>query len=161
NAVRIGTRTISTATPNPGQYVGWNNSTAQWEPMIAVTSVATGTGLLGGPIATTGTISIDVGLGANQILQLTTTAQAPGVDGNLLTNINAIKLQTRNVSSAAPTSNQVLRWNNSTTQWEPSNDTNGTVTNIATSTGILGGPISTSGTISIDVGTGANQIVQL
>ena len=36
----------------------------------SVTSVATGTGLTGGPITSTGTINIDVGVGANQIPQL-------------------------------------------------------------------------------------------
>ncbi len=39
--------------------------------------------------------------------------------------------------------------------------TNGTVTNIATGTGLTGGPITASGTIAVDVGTAAGKIVQL
>src|SRR5690606_32991056 len=34
-----------------------------------VTNIATGNGLLGGPITTTGSISVNAGLGANQIVQ--------------------------------------------------------------------------------------------
>ena len=37
----------------------------------------------------------------------------------------------------------------------------GTVTNIATGTGLTGGPITTTGTIAVDVGTAADKIIQL
>src|SRR5262249_29658402 len=96
-----------------------------------------------------------------KILQVTSTTQYPVLDGNLITNVNAVKLQARNVAATAPSANQVLRWNNSLAQWEPSNDTNGTVTNITTGTGLLGGPVTSTGTLSVDVGTGPSQIVQL
>ena len=37
----------------------------------------------------------------------------------------------------------------------------GTVTNVTAGTGLLGGPITSTGSLSVNVGTGANQIVQL
>src|SRR5262249_35820520 len=37
----------------------------------------------------------------------------------------------------------------------------GSVTTVATGTGMMGGPITTSGTISVDVGTTANKILQM
>ncbi|MCB0366991.1 MAG: hypothetical protein H6624_00200 [Bdellovibrionaceae bacterium] len=58
---------------------------------------------------------------------------------------------------------QSVRWNNAMTRWEvytPSVAT-GTVTSVMTGTGLTGGPITTTGTINVDVGTGPNQIVQL
>ena len=53
-----------------------------------VTEVATGNGLLGGPINSTGTIEVDVGTAAGKILQLDASARIPAVDGSLLTNID-------------------------------------------------------------------------
>lgn len=87
-----------------------------------VTSVGTGTGLTGGPITSTGTISI-----AN-------TAVTAGVYGNATTvsqvTINA-QGQITNAANVAITF--------------PA----GGVTNVATGTGLTGGPITSTGTISI------------
>ena len=61
-----------------------------------VTSIATGTGLTGGPITSTGTIALDATIGQ-------------------LTNVN--------VSGAnAPSDGQVLKWVQSASEWQPSND---------------------------------------
>lgn len=43
----------------------------------------------------------------------------------------------------------------------PSAGGSGTVTSVATGTGLTGGPITATGTIAVDVGTGAGKIVQL
>jgi hypothetical protein len=86
-----------------------------------VTQVNTGTGLTGGPITTTGTI----GLAATQLLP-----------------------------SVACATNQVPKWNGSA--WacaaDVDTDTNsgGTVTQVNTGTGLTGGPITTTGTISVN-----------
>lgn len=118
-----------------------------------VTSFTTSTGLLGGPISTTGTISVDVGTAANKILQLTTTDQIPAVDGNLVTNVNAVKLQTRNVSAAAPIGGQVLGWNTTNSDWEPTFASSGTVTSVGltvpTFLSVAGSPITSSGTLTV------------
>jgi hypothetical protein len=157
--VKLQTRNVSSTAPGDRQVLGWNLTTLEWEPISTatgtLTNVSTGNGLLGGPISSTGTISVDAGTAGNQILQLSTAAQIPAVDGNLVTNVNAVKLQAKNVSNTSPAADQVLRWNNSISAWEPSNTTSGTVTNVATGSGLLGGPINSTGTLSVDVGTGA------
>ena len=53
------------------------------------------------------------------------------------------------INQNGATTGQVLKWNGSS--WTPSNDANGggTVTNINTGTGLSGGPITSSGTISL------------
>ncbi len=65
----------------------------------SVTSVVAGTGLNvgagpGGTISTSGTLNINVGTGANQIVQLNGSSQIPAVDGSLLTNLDASHLST-------------------------------------------------------------------
>ena len=52
-----------------------------------VTNVGAGTGLTGGPITTTGTLSVDVGTTANKIVQLDGTGKLPAIDGSQLTNL--------------------------------------------------------------------------
>jgi hypothetical protein len=65
-----------------------------------VTSVGTGAGLLGGPITGSGTLSVDVGTSANQIVQLDSSAKLPAVDGSALTNLNATSLASGTVPAA-------------------------------------------------------------
>jgi hypothetical protein len=54
-----------------------------------VTSVSAGTGLTGGPITTSGSLSVDVGTTANKIVQLDATGKLPAIDGSQLTNLPA------------------------------------------------------------------------
>ncbi len=58
----------------------------------SVTNVATGAGLTGGPIVTSGTIAVDVGTTANKILQLDSSAKISAVNGSLVTNITAANI---------------------------------------------------------------------
>jgi hypothetical protein len=88
-----------------------------------VTQVNTGTGLSGGPITTTGTIS------------LADTAVTAGVYGNS-TFVSQITIDAQGrITSAA---NVAIAAGG-----------NGTVTNVATGTGLTGGPITSTGTISL------------
>src|SRR5258708_26116321 len=102
-----------------------------------VTTVVSGTGLMAGTITGNGTVNVDVGTGANKVMQLTGTAQIPAVDGFLVTNVNAAKLQGANVSATGPTTNQVLTYNGTTSQWQAlAPATGGTVTSVVSGTGL-------------------------
>jgi hypothetical protein len=103
-----------------------------------VTSVSTGTGLTGGPITKTGTISIPAGGVTNSLLaNPSITVQA----GSGLSGGGAVALGgTVTLTNAAPSSG-------------------GTVTSIATGTGLTGGPITKTGTISIPAGGITNSLL--
>ena len=88
-----------------------------------VTQVDTGTGLTGGPITTTGTVS------------LANTAVTAGVYGNATT-VSQVTVDAQGrITNAVSVAIQF--------------DGNGTVTNVATGTGLTGGPITTTGTVSL------------
>ena len=154
---------VSAQGPASGQVIGWNGS--QWQPMTAgagsVMSVAAGNGLSGGTFSISGTLSVDVGTIAYKIIQLTPTGQYPGVDGSLITNLNALRLQGRFVTPTTPLVGQMLKW--SGTQWDLADDQNtgGTVLSVVSGNGLTAGTITTNGTLSVDVGSTANKIVQI
>ncbi|MNJ96753.1 hypothetical protein D3C87_144850 [compost metagenome] len=75
----------------------------------SVTSVAAGTGLVnstspGNPITATGTLAVNVGTGANQIVQMGNDAKLPALDGSNLTNLVAVSLSS---SAAISTSGNI------------------------------------------------------
>src|SRR5205814_326405 len=86
-------------------------------------------------------------------LNMTGGGQYPGVDGNLISNVNAVKLQARNVSVSAPVGGQVLGWNSATSVWEPMSTAVGSVTSVIAGPGLLGGNITSSGSLYVDTGT--------
>lgn len=73
-----------------------------------VTSVGVGIGLLGGPITTSGTISVDVGTTANKIVQLDGSGALPAVSATNLTNVNASRISGKNISAPSPAIGQIL-----------------------------------------------------
>ncbi|WP_363228128.1 hypothetical protein [Bdellovibrio sp. ArHS] len=79
----------------------------------------------------------------------TPTGAAAGDLSGTYPNPVVAKIQNTAVSALAPTAGQVLKYDG--TKWAPAADNNagGTVTNIVTGTGLSGGPISTTGTISL------------
>ncbi|KYG67321.1 hypothetical protein AZI86_10005 [Bdellovibrio bacteriovorus] len=66
-----------------------------------VTSVAAGTGLLGGTISITGTLSVDVGTTTGKILQVGVGDKLPSVDGSNLTNLNASHISSGSLPTAS------------------------------------------------------------
>ncbi|WP_413943352.1 tail fiber domain-containing protein [Bdellovibrio sp. HCB-162] len=147
-----------------------------------VTNIATGTGLSGGPITTTGTISLantavtpgsygsttQVGTftvdaqgrltaasNAAIAFPVTSVATKTGVVTLDYGDINsaASKYLTYKPNNVACADGQVIKWIAANSRWECANDTDtnagGTVTNIATGTGLSGGPITSTGTISL------------
>jgi hypothetical protein len=105
-----------------------------------VTSVATGTGLTGGPITASGTISIPPKGITNALLANSAITITPG---NGLTGGGTVGLGgTVTLTNSAPS-------------------LGGTVTNVATGTGLTGGPITKTGTISLNTGFTDGRYLQL
>jgi hypothetical protein len=104
-----------------GEVRVWNGSsfTGLTSATGDITDVIAGPGLLGGGTSGSVALSVDVGTSPSQIVQLDSNGFLPAVDGNLLTNINAIRLQSRSISSVLPNNNEVLTWNATTSVWEP------------------------------------------
>ncbi|MBI3218321.1 MAG: tail fiber domain-containing protein [Bacteroidetes bacterium] len=176
------------------QFVGgvWTPSTLAAGG--SVTNVATGTGLTGGPISNSGTISLantavttgtygtttSVGqftvdqqgritAASNQVIPTATTSvtglltaadwntfnsklsSIPALGGDISGSLGATsvdKLKGNDISATAPSNNQVLQFVGGV--WTPSTlAAGGTVTNVATGTGLTGGPVTNSGTISL------------
>ena len=95
-----------------------------------VTQVNTGAGLTGGPITTTGTLSIP----------------NDGITSAMLQN-NSVTSE--KISDGTITGTDIA---NSTISADKLSFTPGTVTSVATGSGLTGGPITTTGTISISTG---------
>lgn len=96
---------------NAGTFEGCNGSA--WSSMSGgggsgtVTSVASGSGLLGGPITTSGTLSVDSGTTANKIVKLDGSGSLPAVDGFALTNLNAATRELNNLTTTAINTNLI------------------------------------------------------
>lgn len=186
NAVKLQGQNIAATTPTTNYVLKWNGSL--WIPAVDsdsggdITQITAGTGATGGGTSGHVTLGVDVGTGANKIVQLDGSARLPAVDGGSLTNVNAQRLQAKTISTAAPSSGDVLRFNNSNSTWEPQaipsspvtsvagrtgavtlsvSDVYGSLTSITAGNSLLGGGSSGAVTLSVNVGTGANQVVQL
>lgn len=112
-----------------------------------VTSVGSGAGLTGGPITGSGALSIASAGVTNAMLQnssLTVNATSPLTGGGSVALGGSTSL---GLTSCA--SGQILKWSGS---WACAADNNsgGTVTSVASGTGLTGGPITTTGTLSVN-----------
>ena len=141
-----------------------------------VTSVVAGTGLASGTITSAGTLNVNVGTGANQILQLNGSSQIPAVSGALLTNLNASNVSSGTLAianggtglSTSPSAGQALIANGTggwtlfgctttgqTLSWTVgtgfgcATPASGTVTNVTAGSGLTGGTITGAGTIAL------------
>ncbi|MFA6169379.1 MAG: hypothetical protein WC772_01230 [Candidatus Margulisiibacteriota bacterium] len=106
-----------------------------------VTSVNSGTGLTGGPITETGTISLAI-----PVVEINGgTSQSTYTTGDILYSSASNTLSKLPIGSAG----QILKVSGGIPSWGAAGGT-GTVTEVNTGTGLTGGPITGIGTISVD-----------
>jgi hypothetical protein len=98
NASQLQGNNVSTTAPTSNQILKWNSGTSVWEPSTEISYSASGPGL-----SLSGT---------------TFSAQ------NSSAVWNASQLQGNNISTTAPANKQVLRWNSTSSKWEPALDSN-------------------------------------
>jgi hypothetical protein len=111
-----------------------------------VTSVGSGAGLTGGPITSSGTLSIANAGVTNAMLQnpsLTVTANSPLSGGGPVSLGGSTSLGLKSCAA-----NQILQFVSGA--WTCANPATGTVTSVATGLGLSGGPITGSGTLAIN-----------
>ncbi len=112
-----------------------------------VTSVGSGAGLTGGPITGSGSLSIASAGVTNGMLQNSSITVSPT---GPLTGGGAVALGgSTSLGLVSCASGQILKWSGS---WACAADANsgGTVTSVASGTGLTGGPITSSGTLSVN-----------
>lgn len=118
----------------------WKDTTAAGTG--TVTSIATGYGLSGGTITTTGTIIVDSAALSLKYLRIVDTTNK--------------WVQTSGLSASGDS--LIVTKNGVRTASKITSGGTGTVTSIATTAPILGGTITTTGTISVDTGRGNTQL---
>jgi len=165
-----GTSTIGNFRYNSttGLFEGYNGAWNSFAAGSGVTSIATGTGLTGGPITSTGTISIDSTVATLTDTQTLTNKTISGAS-NTLSNIANASLSNSTISGVALGSNLFnltagtgvsfssgTTYNGSAAITISSTGLGGTVTSVAQSfTGglisVAGSPITSSGTLALTV----------
>jgi hypothetical protein len=111
-----------------------------------VTSVGSGAGLTGGPIKTSGTLSIATGGVTNAMLansSLTVTGNSPLTGGGAVSLGGSTSLSLKSCNA-----NQILQFISGA--WACANPATGTVTSVGSGLGLSGGPITGSGTLTIN-----------
>lgn len=158
---------VAATAPTAGAFLKWDNTLLTWKPQTMASCNAAQTIFYNS--LSDSFPCVDIAL-AGAAVSGNITGNSAGFTGSLAGDVTGAqgttvveKLRGRSVASTAPSTGEVLKWNGSA--WAPAPDVDlnsgGTVTNIATSTGLTGGPITSTGTIAVDVGTTAGKIVQL
>ncbi len=140
--------------PTNGQVLTYNTAQSRWEPSNAgsgdITDVIAGTGLTGGAASGAATLNVDVGTGANKIVQLDGTGKLPAIDGSQLTGVSTTTTLAglTDTTISGPSNGQVLKYNG--TKWVNGADAGGiALTDLSITTAAAG-----SAALSYNNGTG-------
>jgi len=151
---------VSAATPTSGNFLKYNGT--QWLGSVIDTSDVSGLSAALATYLTTSAFNTAVGSGNCAAHQtpywnsVSSSFQCQAINISLagdvsgpIASVTVNKIKGVDVDTTGLTSGQVLKYDG--TKWAPSADSNagGTVTNITTGTGLSGGPITSSGTISL------------
>jgi hypothetical protein len=173
NALLVGTGTDALATisvpSSAGTVLTWDGNAYSWTTPASSSSGVTsvnvqgGTGITatGGPVTSIGTITVSVNQADLDLNNFNGTLSVPkGGTGTNTFATNGVVIGNGTgalASTAAPTTaNQVLSWDGTEFAWAALPTSTGTVTSVAVAAGsnklaVSGSPITTSGTITVDV----------
>jgi hypothetical protein len=131
--VKIQGKAISATAPVNGQALKWNSVSANWEPSADInTTYTAGTGIsiTGTTISNTQpdqTVILSNGNGittSGTYPNFTVTNAAPNEthtgDATGGTALTVVKIQGKSIATVAPTTDQVLQWNSTSSAWTPS-----------------------------------------
>jgi len=167
--VKLQGRDLANTVPTNGQALKWNEITSKWEPSTDENTTYTngpGIDIIGTIISNTSpdqTVSLSSGTGistSGTYPNFTVTNSQPNAthtgDAVGSSDLLVIRIQGRDIDTAAPTNGQALKWNEITSKWEPSTDENTTYTS-GTGIDIIGTTISNASPdqiVSLSSGTG-------
>ena len=125
---KIKGRDLSATAPQDGQVLQWNDPSSQWVPATlsggAAYQAGAGISISGSTIINTGDTDASD--------DITTSSTAGGDLSGTFSNLSVNKIKGRDLSAAAPATNQVLGWNG--TAWAPMNMSGGSADNMGNHT---------------------------
>jgi len=148
---KIQSKAVSSTAPTNGQVLKYNTGTSAWEPAADTDTNTTYTAGSGMTLTGTSFSANDATTSAKGIVQLA------GDLAGTATSPTVAKIQSKAVSSTAPTNGQVLKYNTGTSSWEPAADTDTNTTYTAGSGMTLTGTSFSAN----DATTSVKGIVQL
>jgi hypothetical protein len=113
--------TVSTTAPSNGEILKWNATASEWQPATdngANYSAGAGLSLTGTTFANTGDTDASD--------DITTSTTGMGDVSGTFPNLIVDGIQGSAVSNVSPSNGEVLRWNATASEWEPSTDANTT-----------------------------------
>ena len=123
---------VHNAAPTDGQVLAWDNANSRWAPANGggagdITAVVAGTGLTGGATSGSATLNVDVGTGANKIVQLDGTGKLPAVDGSNLTGVSTATTLAAltDVDLTGIANDKIIKYNSTSSKWEIADDSSG------------------------------------